>query len=699
MTMQASATLSIQFFSRWLAALLLGVFISIFAAAPRAQTTANYQDLWWAGSQESGWGMSITQQGSVLFSVFYIYDGAGKPQWVVMPGGAWSTTGGNQTYTGALYIPTGSPFSAYDTSKFIVGASVGSATLSFRDANNATLSYVINGVSGSKTISRQSFGSGAPVGNYTDLWWGGQSQNGWGLSITQQGTTMYAVWYTYDNSGKTLWYVMPGGTFMSSNVYTGKLYRTSGAPWLGVPFASSQVSAAEVGSLTLTFTDSSNATMRFNADGASGQVAITRQQFGDAPQKVVSSFSRIQEKILNPSCNSCHKAGHPHAAQSGLILEDAVAYRNLVNAPVKNAMAVAHAMKQVVPSKADDSLFYQKLLLWNPQQPQHFGSAMPLGGTSLSIGQLEFIKRWIDMGAPETGDTIDPTLLDDKRLPSYAPFVALAAPTDGYQLKIDPFTVRPNFERELFVMRELKNPQPIYVTRVQTRMRANSHHLLLYTFQSNMPALVRPPANVVRDLRNPDNSLNIFTGLTMGYHVFFAGAMNPEGGYEFPPGVALELPANAVIDLNAHYVNKMTEDITGEAYANLHTVDRAKVTQVARTLNLPNTSLPLPPGVRTTHRKTFTFSTTTRILMLTSHTHKLGERFVIRISGGARNGEIVYDNTDWEHPKAVTFASPIVLQAGEGLTSEITYFNNTDRIVTHGLTSEDEMGIIFGYYY
>jgi hypothetical protein len=42
---------------------------------------------------------------------------------------------------------------------------------------------------------------------------------------------------------------------------------------------------------------------------------------------------------------------------------------------------------------------------------------------------------------------------------------------------------------------------------------------------------------------------------------------------------------------------------------------------------------------------------------------------------------------------------PIVLNAGEGLTSEITYYNETDRAISFGLTSEDEMGIIFGYYY
>jgi hypothetical protein len=40
-----------------------------------------------------------------------------------------------------------------------------------------------------------------------------------------------------------------------------------------------------------------------------------------------------------------------------------------------------------------------------------------------------------------------------------------------------------------------------------------------------------------------------------------------------------------------------------------------------------------------------------------------------------------------------------VLRPGEGLTSEITYNNTTDRTIRFGLTSQDEMGIIFGYFH
>jgi hypothetical protein len=47
----------------------------------------------------------------------------------------------------------------------------------------------------------------------------------------------------------------------------------------------------------------------------------------------------------------------------------------------------------------------------------------------------------------------------------------------------------------------------------------------------------------------------------------------------------------------------------------------------------------------------------------------------------------------------ISFRTPIVLQPGEGLTPELTYFKNATKTVSFGLTSQDEMNIIFGYNY
>jgi photosystem II stability/assembly factor-like uncharacterized protein len=240
---------------------------------------ANYQDLWWAGSAENGWGMSLTQHGSQIFGAFYIYDAQGAPIWAVMPGGSWNAA--FTAFSGSLYMPTGSWFGAYDASRLVAGASVGNVTITFTGASTATLAYTINGVSGTKSIQRQLFGppDSTPVATYGDLWWGGTSQNGWGIAISQQYRTLFSVWYTYDPAGRTIWYVMPSGAWTATNTFTGTAYRTTGSAWLGVPYNPAALTATTAGNVTFTFTDRDNGVMSYTIDGVTQSKPITRQPF------------------------------------------------------------------------------------------------------------------------------------------------------------------------------------------------------------------------------------------------------------------------------------------------------------------------------------------------------------------------------------------------------------------------------------
>ncbi len=240
---------------------------------------ANYQDLWWAGSAENGWGMSITQHGAVLFCALFVYDGLGRPLWVVMPGGSWNPD--FTAFTGALYIPSGSWYGNYDASRLVAGASVGTATLAFTSAGTATLSYNINGVAGQKSIQRQLFGprDTMPVASYGDLWWGGTAQNGWGVAINQQYRSLFSVWYTYDQSGRTLWYVVPAGAWITANAFSGTAYRTTGSPWLGTAYDPAALAPQAAGSVTLTFTGIDTAIMSYSVDGVTQSKTIVRQPF------------------------------------------------------------------------------------------------------------------------------------------------------------------------------------------------------------------------------------------------------------------------------------------------------------------------------------------------------------------------------------------------------------------------------------
>lgn len=415
------------------------------------------------------------------------------------------------------------------------------------------------------------------------------------------------------------------------------------------------------------------------------------------------TFARIQRDILDRSCVSCHRSGDANARQSQLVLTGDSAYGQLVGITSLQQMARADGFLRVKPFRADSSLLYHKLSWIAGHHSRDYGQLMPMGTTKgLTAGQLEYVRRWIEAGAPRAGHVVDTAVLADARLQSTS-FTPLGAPTAaGLQLKVDSFAVTPGTERELFVYRRLGNSADLYVTRIQSRMRPGSHHLLLYSFDESrtaFPCNLRPPVNTVRDIRNADGSMNIVNMLPMACHVYFAGAMTQDFDYRFPPGVALRLPANTSLDINVHYVNRAPIDLPGEAFANLYTADRSQVQTVARTLNLANTSFSLPPKQRTTVRTVFPMAVRTTILALTSHMHSMGERYEIRLRRADGTETVVYVNTDWEHPAFTNFDTPLVLMPGDALVSVVTWNNVTDRTIGFGLLSSDEMNIMFGYAY
>ncbi len=254
-------------------------YINLVVSSSIAQ---DYSDMWWGGAAENGWGMSVTQHGTTQFVVLYVYDPAGKPVWYAMPGGSWNAN--MTTYTGALYLPTSSPFSAYDASRFKANASVGTLAITYTGTGTATLAYTIDGVvkglSGTKSVMRQAFASddGQPRLQVNDLWWGGAAENGWGLNIAQQGRVLFPVWYTYDADGKATWYGVPGGTW-NGTTFTGDVYTTTSSTWLGIAYNPLVFAADKVGTMTLNFVDQNTATMTYRVNGYTQTKSIVRQPF------------------------------------------------------------------------------------------------------------------------------------------------------------------------------------------------------------------------------------------------------------------------------------------------------------------------------------------------------------------------------------------------------------------------------------
>jgi hypothetical protein len=239
----------------------------------------DYQDLWWVGYEENGWGISIVQHGDVLFVIVFAYDAQGQPTWYVMPGGSWNAT--RDTYSGVLYSPRGRPHGEHMASNLVVGAPVGTLLLTFYDTMNARAAMRFGGTETIKLIERQFFGvrDERVTGRYGDIWWAGAARSGWGFVLQQQYASMFALMFTYGTDGKPVWYTMPSITQTSNEVFRGPVHKTASSPW-PAGYDPNLLVAPDVGEFRVEFTGGgTGATFDFIAEGRTNRFTISRQPF------------------------------------------------------------------------------------------------------------------------------------------------------------------------------------------------------------------------------------------------------------------------------------------------------------------------------------------------------------------------------------------------------------------------------------
>lgn len=243
-------------------------------------TAPNYTALWW-NPNESGWGVNVNHQGNILFATLFTYAPNGQPMWYFMSDG--NQQSGTQSFSGTLYSASG-PIPLQSSQL----APVGTMTFTFSDANDGTLTYTVNGTQVTKQITKQVYGSRAAscvpttsdrstLTNYQDLWWGGQSQSGWGVNITHQDNILFATLFTYDGSNNPIWFFMSNGSLQSDGSYSGALYLATGPAFYAQPW--SPITTNLVGTMTFRFSSGTTGTMTYTVYGSTASYAITRQVF------------------------------------------------------------------------------------------------------------------------------------------------------------------------------------------------------------------------------------------------------------------------------------------------------------------------------------------------------------------------------------------------------------------------------------
>ena len=113
--------------------------------------------------------------------------------------------------------------------------------------------------------------------DFSDVWWVGPQENGWGINFIQQSNVIFATMFVYGQDGTPRWYVASALDPQSagSTTFTGILYRTTG-PHFGGPWTANAV-ATPVGNMTVAFNTATTATLNYTVDGVPVRKTITRQ--------------------------------------------------------------------------------------------------------------------------------------------------------------------------------------------------------------------------------------------------------------------------------------------------------------------------------------------------------------------------------------------------------------------------------------
>ncbi len=141
---------------------VFGTMPTCATATGSLANATNYTDLWWASpaASESGWGINLTHEGTTIFASWFTYDSTGKPMWLVVT--APQASAG--VYSGTLYRTTGPAFNAVPFNpSSVVATAAGSATFTFANGNSAQFAYTVNGISQTKTITREVFSGNGTV--------------------------------------------------------------------------------------------------------------------------------------------------------------------------------------------------------------------------------------------------------------------------------------------------------------------------------------------------------------------------------------------------------------------------------------------------------------------------------------------------------------------------------------------------------
>jgi cytochrome c5 len=172
-------------------------------------------------------------------------------------------------------------------------------------------------------------------------------------------------------------------------------------------------------------------------------------------------------------------------------------------------------------------------------------------------------------------------------------------------------------------------------------------------------------------------------------------------GDSFPDDVGLYMPkGKASMALDMHYYNKNndkpTQDRSGLEMCVTRKHRRAKTATLYGLFGNAN----VPPKQRVENTTSCTVQGELHLIGVTPHMHHMGRRGFLSLQrGGTGPIEVLHDGPFSFEEQTIKPIEDTLIQAGDVLTTRCTFENSSDRMITFGEDTEDEMCINWVRYY
>ena len=420
------------------------------------------------------------------------------------------------------------------------------------------------------------------------------------------------------------------------------------------------------------------------------------------------TFTLVQKQIFG--AKGCRvSACHGEAESGGLDLRYGAAHFSLVGQP---ATAIGAAGKMlVVPGDVEGSFLWQKL---TGALADGEGTRMPAGGApELDALELELVRSWIAAGAPATGKVDTAPCLPHVQ---FEPATPLVPPAGGYQMHFVGPVLQPGEEIEGCMWVRAPNLEDFAVGKWEYSINPGSHHFAVWEHdRGDAPVL---------DVFDPHDVACVKQGAPLDGRSLSGAPESPYYVDAYPAGIGRVITAGELIGLNPHYFNEFDVPVQVEGWINMHPVagglEHPVETLFSGAAPLDGKTAygifvePFSTGTLKL-RMANTLGTPMQIFHLSSHQHQRGTHFTAWNSTGSK----IFENYDWAHPAILDFDDPLVLAPNDFIDYQCEWDNGITRpvrrcgdaagdvgcmpgeprAVTFGITAQDEMCFLVGFYY